>query len=98
MVLQARSAPRPGPKDYNSEFRELGLDAVRKELRLRRWQPEKLAVARVWVESQDTHSWVAGRKDVPPVDRRKNRPWWLVYLIGASLLAFGAVRLIQKLF
>lgn len=97
MVL--RSRPATGrPKDYTAEFKELGVAAVRKELHQKRWRPEKLAAARLWVESQDNQSWLAKRRDTPPVDKRKKRPMWVVYAIGAALFAFGAARLLQKLF
>lgn len=97
MAVKARLAQRPS-KDYIAEFRELGVDAVRQELLQRRWPPEKLSAARVWVESRDTHSWVASRSDKPPVDRRKNRPLWVAILIGGALFAFAGVRLFERLF
>lgn len=97
MVLTARTTP-PRAKDYNSEFRELGIEAVRKELLRRRWQPEKLAAARVWVESQDTHSWVAGRGDAPPVDRKKNFRRWAMYIAVAFGACYAAARVLRSLF
>lgn len=97
MVLTART-PLRAPKDYNSEFRELGVAAVRNELVRRRWQPEKLAAARVWVESQDTHSWVASRGDAPPVDKKKNFRRWALYIAVAFGLAYAVSRVLRSLF
>lgn len=98
MVLRARIDPARSPKDYNSEFRELGIEAVRKELLVRRWQPEKLAAARVWVESQDTHSWVASRGDAPPGDAKKSFRRWAIYIAVALGASYAAARIFRTLF
>jgi hypothetical protein len=98
MVLRARTPPPPSPKDYNSEFRELGIEAVRKELLLRRWQPEKLSAARVWVESQDTHSWTASRGDAPPSEKKKSFRRWAIYVAVALGGTYAAARILRSLF
>jgi hypothetical protein len=98
MVLRARLAVGPS-KDHHAEFRELGLDAVRKELLLRRWDPEKLAAARIWVESQDTHSWLAGRGDTlpPQADRKKRFRRWALYIVVAFGFAYAASRVLRSM-
>jgi hypothetical protein len=98
MRLNQRIDPTRSPKDYNSEFGELGLEAVRKELLLRRWRPEKLAAARVWVESKDTHSWSAGRSDVPPGDAKKSFRRWAIYVAVALGATYAAARIFRSLF
>jgi len=98
MRLNQRVDPTRSPKDYNSEFRELGIDAVRKELLLRRWQAEKLAAARVWVENQDTQSWVAGRGDEPPGDAKKSFRRWAIYVAFALGASYAAARIFRSLF
>lgn len=86
------------PKDYNPEFRELGRDRVRRELVLRRWHPEKLAAARIWVEAADTSSWLADRGDAAPVDRKKNFRRWAIYIAAAFGLSYVAVRVFRSMF
>jgi hypothetical protein len=98
MALTARTAPPPASKDYNSEFGNLGPEAVRKELLLRRWQPEKLAAARIWVESRDTHSWVAGRGDTPAGDKKKAFRKYAVIIAAGFGLCYVAARVFNSLF
>ena len=88
----------PSSKDYGSEFSALGVDAVRKQLLLRRWPTEKLAAARVWVESRDNQSWLAGRGDAAPVDRKKNFRRWAIYIATAFGLAYVGARVLRSLF
>jgi hypothetical protein len=90
-------APRLPQKDYRPEFKELGLEKVRSELLMRRWEPEKLAAARLWVETQDTQRWAAGRGDEPPKVRKKGVPKWLIYVGAAFGVAFVASRLLKTL-
>lgn len=85
---QTMKAPRFPSRDYKPEFQQLGLEKVRSELLMRRWEPEKLSAARVWVESQDAQRWLAGRGDEPPKVRKKGVPKWLLYLGAAMGLAF----------
>lgn len=98
MEVSARpGSPRPA-KDYRPEFRELGVEAVRKELLRRRWAPDKLAAARLWVENQDTQSWAAGRGDAQsPVDRKKTFRRWAVYIAVAFGLAYVTARILRSL-
>jgi len=98
MRLNQRIDPTRSPKDYKSEFRELGIETVRKELLLRRWQAEKLAAARVWVENQDTQSWVAGRSDRPPGDAKKSFRRWAIYIAVALGASYAAARIFRSLF
>lgn len=98
MVLRPRIDPTRSPKDYNSEFRELGIEAVREELLLRRWRPEKLAAARVWVESRDTHSWSARRGDAPPGDAKKSFRRWAIYVAVALGAIYAVARIVRSLF
>jgi hypothetical protein len=90
-------APRIPPRDYKPEFKELGLEKVRSELLMRRWDPEKLSAARVWVENQDAQRWLAGRGDEPPKVRKKGIPKWLIYVGAALGFAFVAVRLFKTM-
>jgi hypothetical protein len=91
-------APRLPPKDYKPEFRELGLEKVRSELLMRRWDPEKLAAARIWVENQDTQQWLAGRGDEPPrMLRTKELRKWAMYIVSAIGVAYAAARILKTL-
>jgi hypothetical protein len=90
-------AARFPQKDYKPEFARLGLEKVRTELLMRRWDPEKLAAARSWVEGQDAQRWLAGRGDAPPKVRKKGIPKWLLYTGIAFGIAFAAVRVIRSL-
>ena len=85
------------PKDYKPEFRQLGLDSVRKELLMRRWDADKLAAARLWVERQDTDHWLADRKDEPPRVKTKRFRKYALYIAIAFGLAFAATRLFRTL-
>jgi len=97
--MRAQTGPLPAPKDYRSEFRELGVDKVRDELLQRRWQPEKLSAARLWVESQDNHSWMSARSGSPAVgDRKKKFRQWAMYIAVAFGLAFAVSRILKSLF
>lgn len=86
------------PKDYKPEFNELGVDRVRRELLARRWDPEKLSAARLWVESQDAHSWVAGRGKAPPDAKKKKMRSWAIYIATAFGFAYVATRVIRQMF
>jgi hypothetical protein len=90
-------APRLPPRDYKPEFRELGVEKVRSELLMRRWDPEKLSAARVWVEKEDAQRWLAGRGDQAPRVRKKGIPKWLLYIGIAFGITFAAVRLFRTL-
>ncbi len=96
--FRAQAGPLPQAKDYRAEFRELGVDKVRDELALRRWHPEKLSAARVWVENQDNSSWMADRSDAPPSDKKKNFRKWAVYIAVAFGLAYAIARVGRSLF
>lgn len=99
MEVSARHGSPPPAKDYKPEFRELGVEAVRKELLRRRWAPEKLAAARLWVENQDTQSWAAGRGDAEPsVERKKAFRRWAVYIAVGFGLAYVTARILRSLF
>ena len=90
--------PRPPPKDYKPEFKELGLEKVRSELLMRRWGPEKLSAARVWVENQDAQRWLAARGDEPPrMLRTKELRKWAMYIVGAIGVAYAAARIFRTL-
>jgi hypothetical protein len=92
MVL--RSTPRQ-PKDYKPEFNELGVDKVRSELLARRWDKDKLAAARLWVENQDAHNWVAKRSDAPPRQGPNNFRKYAMYIAIAFGVAYACVRLFR---
>ena len=97
--MELKGQPQFSPsKDYRSEFGALGVDAVRKELLRRRWRPDKLAAARVWVESQDNQSWLAGRGGAAPVDKKKNFRRWAIYIATAFGLAYVGARVLGSLF
>jgi len=88
-------ATRPA-KDYKPEFSELGIEKVRRELVSRRWQPDKLAAARIWVESKDAHSWVADRGDGPPSDKKNRFRKWAVYIAAVFGIGYVAVRVFRS--
>jgi hypothetical protein len=90
-------ALRLPPRDYKPEFKQLGLEKVRSELLMRRWEPEKLSAARVWVESQDAQRWLAERGDEAPKVRKKGVPKWLLYVGAAIGLAFVLGRVFKTL-
>jgi hypothetical protein len=90
-------ALRPPQRDYRPEFKELGADKVRSELLLRRWDAEKLAAARLWVENADAHNWVAGRGDAAP---RVKPQWfrkWAMYAIMGFGVSYAVVRIVRTL-
>jgi hypothetical protein len=95
MVLKGR--PYSRPKDYNEEFIELGLDKVRSELLMRRWDADKLAAARVWVENKDTQRWVAQRGDAPPSDKKKLFRKYGLYIVIAFGFAYTLTRIYRSL-
>jgi hypothetical protein len=90
-------APKPPQKDYKAQFKELGVERVRSELLMRRWDPEKLAAARVWVENADAQRWAAGRGDTPPKLRSKTVRKWTMYIVLAFGMAYAAVRIFRSL-
>jgi hypothetical protein len=92
MVL--RSTPRP-PKDYKPEFKQLGVDRVRSELLARRWDKEKLAAARLWVENQDAQNWLSTRSDAPPRQGPNRFRKYAVYIAVAFGIAYACVRLFR---
>jgi hypothetical protein len=94
MVL--RSRPRP-PKDYKPEFTELGIDRVRSELLTRRWDKEKLAAARLWVENKDAHKWASAHKDDVPRTGPKPFRKYAVYIATALGVAYACVRVIRMM-
>jgi hypothetical protein len=95
MVLKSRYVSRQ--KDYTSEFGDLGLEKVRSELLMRRWEADKLAAARLWVEKQDTKHWLAGRGDAAPVDKKKWLRKYGLYIALAFGLAYGLTRIYRSI-
>jgi hypothetical protein len=88
--------PIPLPKDYKPEFKELGAERVRMELLKRRWDPDKLAAARIWVENADTHNWVSDRKDTPAGGKNNFRKW-AVIIAGVFGFLFVAARILKMM-
>jgi hypothetical protein len=95
MVLKGR--PYARPKDFTEEFVELGLDKVRSELLMRRWDADKLAAARVWVENKDTQRWAAGRGDALPVDKKKWLRKYGLYIVIAFGVAYALTRIYRSM-
>lgn len=89
-------ARRP-PKDYKPEFKELGAKAVRSELLKRRWDPDKLAAARLWVENEDNHHWLADHKDTPAGEKKNNFRKWAVIIAGVFGILFAASRILKMM-
>lgn len=83
------------PKNYKPEFEEMGVDAVKKELRRRRWQPDKISAGRVWVENQDANQWLADRGGAPPGDARKTFRKWAMYIAIVFGLGYVVARLLR---
>jgi hypothetical protein len=83
--------------DYRPDFVRLGVEQVRADVLHRRYEPEKLAAARQWLECEDARRWLAGRSDVP----RRPRPEWLKrwagYIAAAIGLAYDTARLVRIL-
>lgn len=86
------------PKDYKPEFEQLGLEAVRRELPMRRWDRDKLAAARLWVEGQDAQHWLSDHKDTPPREKPKWMKKWALYIIVVFGVGYAAVRIFRSLF
>lgn len=89
---------------WNREFDELGLRRVRDALMFNRYDREKAAAARQWLERADTRAW---REASPPdaargsfilaVKNRMNNKV-LALVIGGVLFAIAAARLWRRLF
>jgi len=95
MVLKGRYVSRP--KDYTAEFSEIGLEKVRSELVMRRWEADKLAAARLWVEKQDTQRWLASRGDAVPIDKKKWVRKYGMYIVVAFGIAYGLARIYRSI-
>jgi hypothetical protein len=77
------------------EFKEIGADAVRAGLKDRKWPEGKKIVAREWLESMDMANWQANRPDADEEEGEKPRlrdRKWIIYVIGAAMLAFVVIR------
>jgi hypothetical protein len=74
-----------------AEFREAGVGKVRGELLQRRWPKDKLSLARVWVEREDTKNWQAARGTGEGRPLRHDRKW-ISYVVAAAGLGFAAFR------
>ncbi len=86
---------------WTREFQELGAKQVRAELTLRRWDKEKSAAAKRWLERVDLARWAA---EHPPESSRgtfflnlRNAKWW-GYATGAIFLIYGLFRLWRRVF
>jgi len=95
MVLKGR--PYAPQKDYKAEFGELGLEKVRSELVMRRWEPDKLAAARLWVESKDTQQWLSGRGEAKPIDKKKWLRKYGLYIVVAFGVAYALTRIYRSM-
>lgn len=89
--------PKLPTKDWSTEFREMGADAVRSALIGGKWEREKRNAARVWIENADAHAWQQKRapEDVGKsgtfIVRLRSAVWWKYVgpvIMGAFALAF----------
>ena len=84
-----------------SEFSELGTEKVRNGLTLGRWDKEKRAAARQWLEQRDVRSFQAKHSgDTSPntfIMKLKGAKWW-AYAAGGILGAMVLARLLPRLF
>ncbi len=87
----------PATERYRAEFASLGAERVRSELMLRRWPKHKLVAARQWLERADVQSWMATRKDPPPVKKKAARKTWMIYAATGAGMLFAAFRLLRMM-
>jgi hypothetical protein len=86
--------------DWKREFDGLGAGGVRGALIATRWDKEKRAAAREWLERADGAAWQgsrAGRPDDAPAKSTLDafrRFKWVYYVVGAG---FGLFALAQML-
>jgi hypothetical protein len=94
---KAPSVQRSGFSRFKfiSELKELGPEAVRRELLRRRWSPEQLSVARQWLDEQDALRWDETVPERPPKSTRKVKI--LTYIIFAVGIVYALVRLTRRL-
>lgn len=86
---------------WNREFEEIGVDKVRSDLILGRWEAEKRRAARQWLERRDAQKFQASRAgDTSPgfgtfFLNKRNAKWW-GYAAAALLLVMGVMRLWRR--
>jgi hypothetical protein len=93
--------PKPQPAqsakaDWSREFKELGTDAVRSALISGKWDREKKAAARVWIETADARRWQEKRGDGPGKQRlirrlQKSPMWKYVMPAIGALMGIGLI-------
>ena len=83
---------------FFAEFEELGVARVRKELSGRRWNREKLAAARQWIDRKDVGQW-ADKHTGPGKARgsKKERSKWVAILIAVAAALFLGIRFLRQM-
>ena len=86
--------------DWKREFEVMGAKGVRGALITNRWDDQKGAAAREWLERNDAAQWQATRRETADAGERKSsldafrRYRWVYYIAGG---AFGLLGLAQML-
>lgn len=83
-------------RKYLREFSELGANAVRNEILVRRWPQEKIGLARQWLEREDVRQW---QKSPPKqkIGMSAKQRRIIGYVLAAGGFAFAVSRLIKTL-
>ena len=86
-------------RDWKREFDAAGAAGVREGLKSARWEKDKRAAAREWLERSDAMNWQAKRKGNDSGTARTAmdvfRRYRWIYMVGAA--AFGLLGLAQAL-
>lgn len=89
------------PEDPNAEFEALGPKGVRNALATGKWDAEKRAAARLWVEAQDTRAWQKERAAKSPDAQSfgmKIRSFpWVRYILPIAGAVVGLGMMFQRL-
>jgi len=85
---------------WNREFQELGAKQVRADLTLRRWDKDKSAAAKQWLEREDLARWV---EEHPPDSSSgtfflnlRGAKWWGI-ATGVILGAWAVFRMLKRM-
>jgi hypothetical protein len=84
-------------QEWSREFQELGAAKVRNSLMLNRWNKEKHAAARHWLEHLDARKFQAGISTDSPARPPKTAKR-ITYIAGGILLLVVVARVLPRLF
>jgi len=101
IVRGGPNGARQSREEWRREFNELGRDAVRAELLGSRWDREKKAAARIWIETADALAWQSrnphGDGGSPSLILRLRSARWWKYVGPMAGAAMGIGLLYQRL-